>query len=223
MSRVRFAFLIAVASLLLPLIGCQSPEASAQHSADQFLRAMRDGNREAFEQVLTKKARMEIAGENSMLPRNTSPNETYTFGETVVSDDSAVVPATITENGQSQEIVVLLKKEDKMWRVYGMKIPLLPGTPALTMNFEEPRINFGNVFRTFGQALGSFAREMESGAKTFEKGFEEGYGKPMEGGSEDNHSEDKVNETPEASEDSENTSEDSDQTLNVSVEETNNP
>ncbi|GAB4460591.1 MAG: hypothetical protein OHK0029_24850 [Armatimonadaceae bacterium] len=171
-----------LAVLLLPLLyGCRTPESQARESADRFLAAIQRGDKAVVDQLLTRKARMTMTGNNSLTASPSSETSRYTLGTPTVEGDLAVVPATMTDEDGSAEAAILLRREEKEWRVYGMRVPMMPGAPAVTMNFEEPMEIFGSAFRAFGQAMGSFAREMEKGAKEFEKGFEQGYGKSIDG------------------------------------------
>ena len=74
---------------------------------------------------------------------------------------------------------VLLRREEKEWRVYALRFELRPGN-AITIDFEHPESLVGEAFtamgkelgkgmeeagRAFGQALGGFAKGFADGVE----------------------------------------------------------
>ena len=157
------------------LAGCgPSDSQKAQRTARTFIAAMQDGDRAAVERIITRAAR-ERVGASGIVPerKDGKSGSGFSLGEPVVQGDTAIVPATLTEKDRNAEVTIRLRREEKEWRVYAMTVPMIPGGPPLTCDFEHPEAAFADSFREMGRAAGYMAAGMAKAAEGFAQGFQE--------------------------------------------------
>ena len=127
--------------------------ASTQVSAGQpaeavagFYQALRRGDDDAIEGLLTDKAREETARSGLAIQSQASASLEYTIGETdFVTEqlDGAHVMSLWSEPGSdgsllSTQVVWVLRKQQNGWKISGMATPVEEGQLPLLFNFENP-------------------------------------------------------------------------------------
>jgi hypothetical protein len=125
---------------------------SPSQVAAQFYEALRRGDRDAVEALLTDKTRQETAKNGLEIRPQASTTLTYEIGETdyVTEEmDGAHVGSLWTEtdeHGQSMTSTVIwvLRKQANGWRIAGMATPVIEGELPLFFDFEDPE----NMLRT---------------------------------------------------------------------------
>ncbi len=134
-----------------------------------------------------------IDGDSASVPVTVTEANDGTGGE---GESEAAPPApTVTEIGSdnasketrssTQTIVLKMRREEGQWKVWAMRVPLAPGGPNITMDFEHPEAILGEAFKGIGEGIGAamkglgegmvamfqgMAKGMAEGAKAAEKG-----------------------------------------------------
>ena len=112
----------------------------------QFYQALRSGNSDSIEALLTDKAREETAKSGLAIQSQTSASLAYDIGETdYVTEnlDGAHVMSLWAEpdaNGElvSTEVIWVLRKQHDGWKISGMATAVADGELPLLFNFENP-------------------------------------------------------------------------------------
>ena len=107
-----------------------------------FLDALRDGDNEAAEALLTTIARRETQEHELIVQPPGSPSAQYEIGEVKQVQGGVHVNSNWIENEPSgeqfvYEIVWVLRQEPIGWRVAGMATAVNPAKPAVYLNFED--------------------------------------------------------------------------------------
>jgi hypothetical protein len=163
--------------------GCSQDSARAREAARAFLTAMNQGDSEAAKAVATQAARPNLT---ALLKDNNSEGSSFTLGEPKVEGEknSAEVPCMLTKPGTKPTVgKVLLRREEKEWRVWGLRVPTESGQ-EVTLDLEHPERALGELF---GAALGELAQGLKGLGKDAEKtgrAFGEALGGFMKGFSE---------------------------------------
>jgi hypothetical protein len=120
-------------------------DATPEDVVQRFLEAAQDRDRTVIEQLLTKAALRETARAGLEIEPPGSPSTQYEIRPAELSPENpraAYVEVRCSETDStghtdSSEIVWVLRKESRGWRVAGMSMPSEDGS-FLTWNFEEP-------------------------------------------------------------------------------------
>jgi len=113
---------------------------------DRFLNALREGEQETAEHLLTRKAREETAKRNLSVQPPGSPSIKFQIVGTEflgADNNAAHVVSTWSEPSSDgsltdYEIVWALRRQDDGWRIAGMATKLVENQPAIFLNFEDP-------------------------------------------------------------------------------------
>ncbi len=112
-----------------------------------LIEAMKSGDKEAKEALLTTKAREETAKHEMPVAADAMPNTEYQIADPTYLEknpNGAHVQCLLTETLQDgskadYEIIWVLRREQEIgWRIAGMAVELAPGTPKQFLNFEDP-------------------------------------------------------------------------------------
>jgi hypothetical protein len=123
------------------------PDAAPDQVVIGLIEAMKSGDKDAKEALLTTKAREETAKHNMPVHTMAMPNTQYQVGKPKYLEknpNGAHVSSILTEtfedgSTQDHQIVWVLRREaENGWRIAGMAVELLPGTPPQFLNFEDP-------------------------------------------------------------------------------------
>ena len=132
-------------------------EQSAGDAADQvgpaeavavFLEAVKNGEDEKANGMLTKLALEETAKMNMVVAPQGSETASFEVGEVELLSEADEVGAQVaskwTDLGDdglphTDDIVWLLRKEPEGWRIAGMATTIFPGEPPLLLDFENPQ------------------------------------------------------------------------------------
>ncbi|MBX7167003.1 MAG: nuclear transport factor 2 family protein [Pirellulales bacterium] len=127
-----------------PTTASAKPAGAPQDAVRKFLQAVKTGDDQTAEALLTPVAReMTKKHELAVAPPG-SDTASFEVGEVeMVADDGAHVACRWTdvdESGQphTDNIVWMVRLEEEGWRVAGMAAVLFPGEPPLFLNFEDP-------------------------------------------------------------------------------------
>lgn len=124
-----------------------TPESTPDQVVAGLIEAMRSGDKEAKEALLTQKAREETARHNMPVAANAMPNAEYQIAKPKYLERnpngahvSCVLSETLQDGSTEEyEIVWVLRKEPEIgWRIAGMAVELLPDTEPQFLNFEDP-------------------------------------------------------------------------------------
>ena len=124
-----------------------TPESTPDEVVTGLIEAMRSGDKEAKEALLTQKAREETAKHNMPVADNAMPNAEYQVAKPKYlqrnpngAHVSCVLSETLQDGSTEEyEIVWVLRKEPEIgWRIAGMAVELLPDTEPQFLNFEDP-------------------------------------------------------------------------------------
>ena len=153
MTRYAMAALLAVFPRLL--IGCgqssNSPvgdrSPSAAEAVARFYEALRAGDNEAIEALLTDRAREEAARHGLGIQSHTSESLQYeivrTDYVTEARDGAHVVSlwtdADATGRAETAEVIWVLRRQPDGWRIAGMATPAAERQPPLPFDVENPR------------------------------------------------------------------------------------
>ena len=103
-------------------------------------------------------------------------------------------PATVTEVGEDTEdtnedanhasssndapkteiITLKLRRENGEWKIWAMRVPLVPNGPTLTMDFEHPEAVIGDAFKQMGEGVGAAMKGIGQGLGEMFKGIADG-------------------------------------------------
>jgi len=123
------------------------PDSTPEQVVVGLIEAMKSGDKEAKEALLTTKAREETAKHNMPVHTMAMPDTKYQVGKPKYLErnpNGAHVSSILTEtfedgSTQDHQIVWVLRKEPELgWRIVGMAVELIPGTPSQYLNFENP-------------------------------------------------------------------------------------
>jgi hypothetical protein len=124
-----------------------NPDSTPDQVVTGLLEAMKSGDKEAKEALLTDKAREETAKHNMPVHTLAMPNTEYQVGKPKYLEknpNGAHVSCILTETfedgtKQDHQIVWVLRREPEHgWRIAGMAVELMPGTQPQFLNFEDP-------------------------------------------------------------------------------------
>lgn len=107
-----------------------------------FLDAMRDGNKEVAEALLTSIAQRETQAHELTVQPPGAPSARYEIGEVKHVQGGVHVNSNWSEYDESGEqvfydIVWVLRQEPVGWRVAGMATAVIPDKPPIYLNFEN--------------------------------------------------------------------------------------
>jgi len=154
----------------LALSGCHNDQRAAKDTARNFWEAAKKGDKPGVEATLTKQAREKALASPVNLPIQGNSVE-YTVAEAKVTDDTAEVPVTVKDKGQTQNVQMKLRREDGQWLIYAMSVPLGPTGQQITIDFEHPENFIGDMMRQGTKAL---IQDMGQGAKGMGEGIQQG-------------------------------------------------
>ena len=182
----------------------KSDNAQVSEAAKTFMSGSANGDRSLMESTLTKLAREKVSdGSVSIGGENGMGRNGYTIGTPAIDSDSASVPVTITTKGESAEpttvtevgedtgegtndalssndapkteiITLKLRRESGEWKIWAMRVPLVPNGPTLTMDFEHPEAVIGNAFKQMGEGVGAAMKGIGQGLGEMFKGIADG-------------------------------------------------
>jgi hypothetical protein len=121
----------------------QPPDAAKMIA--EYLEAVRQGDAETVNRLLTSMARQKTTELNIAVAPPGSDTAEYTVGSTAVVNDTTVhVQSTWADLNQDDEkevydITWIVRQEPEGWRVAGMMGEFIPGQPAIVFNFENPQ------------------------------------------------------------------------------------
>jgi hypothetical protein len=124
-----------------------NPDSTPDQVVTGLIEAMKSGDKEAKEALLTTKAREETAKHNMPVHTMAMPNTRFQVGKPKFLErnpNGAHVSSILTEtfedgSTQDHKIVWVLRREpENGWRIAGMAVELLPATPPQFLNFEDP-------------------------------------------------------------------------------------
>lgn len=156
----------AIALMLVALfaVGCNSDKHQASGVASQFLDAMKTGSPESVKPLLTKAAQAKLDSQMVTSISGKDKFASYSISDTVVTDETAVVSATVTDDKNvTNPISVKLKKEDSSWKVYALGINA--GTTAITLDFEHPEDFMSAMLEAMGKQVGGAMKALGDGFK----------------------------------------------------------
>lgn len=115
-------------------------------AVSSFLKALRNGDDQVAETLLTLKAREETAKHNLAVQPPGTPNASYQVSGVEFANaekTAAYVNSQWSETFQdgtseSYEIIWVVRSEAKGWRVAGMATKIAESQPPLFLNFENP-------------------------------------------------------------------------------------
>ena len=167
---MRNRMVIGRAALALMLValygamGCNSDKRQASGVATQFLDAMKTGSAESVKPLLTKAAQAKLDSQMVTSVSGKDKFASYSVGDTVITDQTAVVSATVTDDKNvTNPISVKLKKEDSNWKVYALS--LNAGTTAITLDFEHPEDFMSAMLEAMGKQMGGAMKALGDGLK----------------------------------------------------------
>ena len=174
--------LIPTAALVCCLsTGCANDTSRARESARLFLSAANRGDVIEAQKLVTLAARPNVA---TMFKDSKTGGNSFTLGEAKVTDETAEVSVTLTGSDSKPTLgKVLLRREEKEWRVWALRFQTESGT-ELTLDFEHPERVIGEAL---GAAFGELTKKLEHASKDAEKSgraFGEALGGFMKGFSE---------------------------------------
>jgi hypothetical protein len=160
---MRF-FLFPTAALVCCVSsGCVSENTRAHNAAQTFMSAMEKGELSSMQHVATRAARPNI---EFFFPDKKDRQGHFLLGEPHVKDNTAEVPATLTNSSTTGTLAtVLMRREEKEWRVWGLRLQK-EKERELTLDFEHPERMVGEVL---GAAVGELAKHLEGLGKDTEK------------------------------------------------------
>ena len=109
-----------------------------------FLEAVRTGNDEAANKMLTPLARTKVGEKQMSLAPPGTDTARFVIGKVeMLAEDGARVAVDWTDrdyNGKSRtdQTIWMVRKETEGWRIAGMAVPIFEGEPMVLMNFEDP-------------------------------------------------------------------------------------
>ncbi|MCS7303647.1 MAG: hypothetical protein NZ602_00885 [Thermoguttaceae bacterium] len=130
-----------------PTIVQQNPNPKLEPPAEavyEFLEAVRKGDDQGAERMLTSLARKKTQEMNMVVAPPGSDTASFQVGKvTMLDDNRAEVLCKWTDREpdgsfRTDEIIWLVKKEPEGWRVAGMAAMVFPDQPPYPLNFEDP-------------------------------------------------------------------------------------
>lgn len=120
--------------------------ATPDAAVSAFLQALRDGDDEVAEALLTPKAREETAKRELTVQPPGTPNATFRIGKveylsadkTGAHVNSTWIEQNPEEGPSSYDIVWALRRQADGWRIAGMATQVNPNEPPVFLNFEDP-------------------------------------------------------------------------------------
>jgi len=130
-----------------------------------FLDALRGGDHEVAQQLLTTTAREQTAANNMPLQAPGSPTASYSIGETTRIDGGVQVGSRWTERLESGEKIVyeidwVLRQRPEGWRVAGMSTSFTPNGELVYVNFEDVE----DMLKKWDDADEEIARQQDAAA-----------------------------------------------------------
>ncbi|HRX78036.1 MAG: hypothetical protein H6821_14700 [Planctomycetaceae bacterium] len=127
-----------IADIPLPVAETSQPDVVVA----AFLDALRDGNDQVAEALLTSIARRETQAHELTVQPPGSPSARYEIGEVHYVQGGVHVNSSWSEYDESgepanYEIVWVLRQEPIGWRVAGMATAVNPAKPPIYLNFED--------------------------------------------------------------------------------------
>lgn len=179
-ALIAGAFILAV--FMTTLTGCfRSDEQAATDVAREFLEAGKRGDDQAVKATLSQKAN-DVVNSNPNKkgsPLHANRSGDYTLGQAVISGDTAQVPVHAKGEVGKQEMQILLKREDRSWKVYGIAMAMPDGT-KMTLNFEKPEELVGEMMKMLGTEMGRALSGVSTGMPRMMEGLQEGFKKGMD-------------------------------------------
>ncbi|MCC6125054.1 MAG: hypothetical protein IT426_08840 [Pirellulales bacterium] len=115
-----------------------------KQTVQEFLEALRTGNDEKANSLLSAVAREKTAAMDRRLRPSASDTAKFTIDDVkYVGEDGAQVAITWTDialdgTPSSDKAVWVLRKETEGWRVMGLAVVVVSGENPLVLNFEDP-------------------------------------------------------------------------------------
>jgi hypothetical protein len=180
MSRKLF-FGVLTATFLM-LSGCKSDSQSAKESAMAFMTAMENHDRVAIDASITQKSKEQPLTkaflDSVCEEKKKEGSQEVTYGQVTIQNDTATVAIeNIKESSKEssdkiETASVLLRREEKTWKVYA-----ITGTHegnTITLDFENPERVIGDILQAAGKDLGKASAAFFKGVEGFVKGLNEG-------------------------------------------------
>lgn len=164
--------------LLVALAGCSGDapresapvtnapaSASPSQTVEKFLEAIQRDDRAVFTALLTEASREALAGGEG-LSFSSENLDGYDVGAESIRDATAEVAVEVHHDGATQDARLLLRRENGLWRIHGMRVAF--GEGELTLDFEAEALGaVGEMVEQLGNELGQALQE------GFEQAFEE--------------------------------------------------
>jgi len=149
MLRKHWMMLLALS--VISVVGCGGTKESQEEPADpgpeaavtEFLNAVRDGDDEKTEQMLTVTARQTTQSLDMNVAPAGSDTAEFEIGEVeYLADDGARVACTLSDLDQNrqrhtQELIWMLRREPNGWRIAGVAAMSGEGEAPKALNFES--------------------------------------------------------------------------------------
>lgn len=151
---------------------------AARQTVVRFMEVSKEGQDEAAALALfTDKARagLQKKGKGGSNVPKFRPGQTVEVGDAAVAGDRAEVPVITREAGEEERMVILLRRQGRDWRVYGVSAQFDPADPEsrMTINFEDPKALAKEFLGVDPEQLGKdWAKEMD---EKFKKSMEEAF------------------------------------------------
>ena len=119
-------------------------DASPDQVIEQFLAAMKDGDKPIVTALLTDKARIETSKHNLVVQPPGSPSAQFKVGKVETVKGGAYVNSSWSEippgktTAREFEIIWVMKNQKDGWRVSGMATRITPESSPTFLNFENP-------------------------------------------------------------------------------------
>jgi hypothetical protein len=139
---------------------------------DAFLRALKSGDEQVAEGLLTTTAQIESARHNLQVKPPGTPSATYKIGQSAVCEEDETevhVETEWTENdaedkATTESVIFVLRHETGGWRVAGMAAYLNNHKEPSFLNFEDPADMFSVLEIAAREAAAREAAEKEAAA-----------------------------------------------------------
>lgn len=183
-SNALLPSLLLLASSALP--ACSSDEATPQSTSSTqsapaqdpeqvtstFMSAMMDDDRSTVLACLTSAAAKAFEGQAGF-QMNGDDLESFELGAVTYDGELAEVSATTQQKGHEQEMLMLLRKENERWSIWGASIPI--GDGSFTIDFERIDDELDSLGQQIGEGIGeAFAEGMQAAFSDFETNWEQG-------------------------------------------------
>jgi len=177
---MKSIFLTTIVSLAF--VGCSSDETtSAKINVDgsarspetvvqEFYDAVNAKNEEAALNLMTVKARTSLAADGEAgggFSLENADYESVDVKASKVDGDQAEVPVVGVQNGDTQNLTMMLRKEVGEWRIYGVAADM-GGGQKFTMDFEKVNDMLETMVETIGDGLQNSFDEAFKNAQTLE-------------------------------------------------------